>query len=146
MRKIALFVEDDAHRQVIGTLTQRLAKERQVNISLDWRNATRGHGKVIQEFKDYLRDVKKQGEPLPDLIIIATDANCEGWKDRVKKLDDQSAPAPIIFAIPDPHIERWLLLDSAAFKVVFGKGCDAPDQKCERDLYKQQLIRAIQSA
>lgn len=146
MRKIALFVEDDAHRQVIGTLTQRLAKERQVNISLDWRNATRGHGEVIQEFKNYLRDVKKQGEPLPDLIIIATDANCEGWKDRVKKLDDQNAPAPIIFAIPDPHIERWLLLDGAAFKVVFGKGCDAPDQKCERDLYKQQLIQAIQSA
>lgn len=65
MRKIALFVEDDAHRQVIGTLTQRLAKERQVDISLDWRNATRGHGKVIQEFKNYLRAVKNKASLCP---------------------------------------------------------------------------------
>lgn len=146
MRKIALFVEDDAHRQVIGTLTQRLAKERQVNISLDWRNATRGHGKVIQEFKDYLRDVKKQGEPLPDLIIVATDANCKGRKDRVKEINISNPPAPIIFAIPDPPIERWLLLDGAAFKAIFNKGCKVPDLKCNRDCYKQQLIQAIQSA
>ena len=146
MRKIALFVEDDAHRQVIGTLTQRLADERQIHINLDWRNATRGHGKVIQEFKDYLRDVKKQGEPLPDLIIVATDANCEGWKDRVKEINIPNPPASIVFAIPDPHIERWLLLDGAAFKAIFNKGCKAPDIKCNRDRYKQQLIQAIQSA
>lgn len=49
----------------------------------------------------------------------------------------------MILAVPDPHIERWLLLDGAAFKAVFGKGCGAPDQKCERDRYKQLLIRAI---
>ena len=40
-------------------------------------------------------------------------------------------------------IERWLLLDGAAFRSVFGKGCDAPDRKCGRDLYKQRLIEAI---
>ena len=49
----------------------------------------------------------------------------------------------MILAIPDPHIERWLLLDGAAFKAVFGKGCDAPDQKCDRGRYKQRLIEAI---
>ena len=49
----------------------------------------------------------------------------------------------MILAIPDPHIERWLLLDGAAFKTVFGKGCDAPDQKCDRNRYKQRLIEAI---
>ncbi len=49
----------------------------------------------------------------------------------------------MILAIPDPHIERWLLLDGVAFKAVFGNGCDAPDQKCDRDRYKQRLIEAI---
>lgn len=83
---------------------------------------------------------------MPNLIIVATDANCEGWKERVKELDDQNAPAPIVFAIPDPHIERWLLLDGVAFKAIFDKGCKAPDLKCNRDHYKQQLIQAIQSA
>ncbi len=52
----------------------------------------------------------------------------------------------MVFTIPDPHIERWLLLDGAAFKAVFGTGCNAPDLKCERSLYKRQLMDAIQSA
>ena len=52
----------------------------------------------------------------------------------------------MILAIPDPHIERWLLLDGAAFKAVFGRGCDAPDQKCDRGRYKQRLIEAIFAA
>ena len=51
-----------------------------------------------------------------------------------------------ICAIPDPHIERWLLLDSSAFKTVLGKGCDAPNQKCSRDRYKQLLIEAMKNA
>ena len=44
------------------------------------------------------------------------------------------------------HIERWLLLDSSAFKRVLGKGCAAPDSKCGRDRYKQLLINAVRSA
>ena len=49
----------------------------------------------------------------------------------------------MVMAIPDPHIERWLLLDGAAFRYVVGRGCDAPGLKCDRDLYKQALIKAI---
>ena len=44
---------------------------------------------------------------------------------------------PVILAPPDPHVERWLLLDGAAYKAVFGKGCDTPDLKCDRNHYKQ---------
>ena len=143
MREIALFVEDEGHQAVIGALVQRLAGEYNILVHLDWRSAVRGHGRVVQELHNYLRDMRGQGDPFPDLIIVATDANCKKWKERVKELGNQNAPAPMIFAVPNPHIERWLLLDSAAFKAVFGKGCDAPDQKCERDLYKQRLIKAI---
>jgi hypothetical protein len=52
----------------------------------------------------------------------------------------------IVYAIPDPHIERWLLLDSAAFKKVLGRGCSAPVQKCERSLYKRILIESVHNA
>ena len=52
----------------------------------------------------------------------------------------------VISAIPDPHIERWLLLDSAAFRTVFGRGCPAPDQRCEQDRYKRLLLNAIHEA
>ena len=44
-----------------------------------------------------------------------------------------------------PHIEKWLLLDSAAFKMVLGKGCPTPPQKCERDFYKRLLRDAVRA-
>ena len=146
MREISLFVEDIAHQQVIGALVQRLAREYGIAVRLDWRNAVRGHGRVVRELRNYLRDLTDQRDSLPDLIIVATDANCSGLNERAREIGSQNAPAPIILAIPDPHIERWLLLDSAAFKSVFGRGCNAPDQKCDRDLYKQRLSQAIYDA
>ena len=146
MREIALFVEDFAHQEVIGALVQRLADEYSIDVQFNWRSAVRGHGRVVRELRDYLRDLRGQGSPLPDLIIVATDANCRGLNERKKEMDQTTTPAPMILAIPDPHIERWLLLDSAAFKTAVGRGCDAPDRKCDRDLYKRRLATAIRAA
>ena len=142
MREIALFVEDFAHQQVIGALVRRLADAHGLAVRLDWRSAVRGHGRVVQEFNSYLRDLTRQGGR-PDLIIVATDANCIGLNERTREIGNPDVPTPVVLAVPDPHIERWLLLDGAAFRSVFDKGCDAPDYKCSRDLYKQRLIEAI---
>ena len=146
MRNIALFVEDDAHEKIIGALVLKVASEFGCNVELDWRNAVGGHGKVITELKDYIRDLKRQGSPRPDLIIVATDANCKGLNERSREIGHLDAPAPVILAIPDPHVERWLLLDGAAFRAVFGRGCQAPDRKCSRDRYKRTLIEEIRAA
>lgn len=146
MREVALFVEDLAHQQIIGALVNRLAQDCDVRVRLDWRNALHGHGKVVQELGNYLHDLKRQGGPFPDLIIVASDANCQGLNDRLRELRDPEAPAPMVLAVPDPHVERWLLLDGAAFRTVFGRGCDAPDLKCSRDRCKQLLIEAIYAA
>ncbi|MGF1640155.1 MAG: DUF4276 family protein [Rhodospirillales bacterium] len=142
MRDVALFGEDFAHEKIIGALVRRLANEAGVRVRLDWRNATGGHGRVVQELRTYLRDLRNQVDRRPDLIVVATDANCKGLNDREREVQ-QEAPAKMVLAIPDPHVERWLLLDGAAFKAVFGRGCDAPDLKCDRDRYKERLIRAI---
>lgn len=150
MREIALFGEDYAHRQVIGALVQRIAYECDILVHLDWRSAIRGHGRVVQELVYYLKDLTNQSSSYPHLIVVCIDANCHGLNGRLQELQPlvapPLAPAPVVFAIPDPHIERWLLLDGAAFKQVFGRGCDAPDQKCDRDRYKQLLIQAIHAA
>lgn len=146
MHDIALFVEDYAHQQVIGSLVARLALERDIDTRLNWRNARHGYPKVVEELEIYLRDLERQGEPNPDLIIVATDANCKGLNERTKEFARHAASAPMILAIPDPHIERWLLLDGAAFKLVFGKGCSAPDRKCDRNRYKDKLIEEIYAA
>ena len=125
MREIVLFVEDFAHRQIIGPLVERIAGEQDVAMRLDWRSAVRGHGQVARELGDYLRDVGRQGEPWPHLIVVANRRrNCKGLNERGKEIERciGQAPAPVVLAVPDPHVERWLLLDGAAFKAVFGQG------------------------
>ena len=151
MREIALFVEDLAHQLVIGRLTLRLAAGHGIPVQLNWISAQEGHGRVVNELRTYMRDLARQSSPLPDLIVVATDANCRGLNRRSREINDaaESVTAPLppmVLAIPDPHIERWLLLDGAAFSRVFGKGCDAPNQKCDRDRYKRLLVEAILAA
>lgn len=151
MREIALFVEDSAHQRIIGVLAQRLAHDHGIPVRMNWRSAEGGHGRVIQTFRDFLRDLARRSSPLPDLIVVATDANCSGINDRTREINRAASSVevplpPIVLAVPDPHIERWLLLDGAAFNRVFGRGCSAPDQKCSRDLYKQRLTDAVLDA
>ncbi len=139
---VAAFGEDFAHRQIIDALVRRVAGEMGVAVRLDWRNARRGHGRVVQEVREYLRDIRRQGGS-PDFIVIATDANCKGLAERIRQIPVGDSPVATVLAIPDPHIERWLLLDGQAFRAVLGQGCQAPDHKCARDRYKQALIRAV---
>ncbi len=146
MGEIALFGEDFAHRQIIDALVRRIAADHGVAVRMEWRNATGGHGQVVKEFERYIADLRRQPGSRPDLIVVTTDANCVGFQERAKQFDDLEVPAPMVRAIPDPHIERWLLLDSAAFKSALGRGCDAPDLKCERNRYKQLLRQAVRDA
>lgn len=145
MRSLAVFVEDAAHERVLDVLIQRIAKEFDEPISLIWGNTRDGHGAVVRELKQFMRDLQRGRGAFPDLIIVATDSNCVGFTRRRREITDQTdrVSARIVCAIPDPHIERWLMVDGAAFKAVFGVGCDAPDQKCDRRRYKQMLIEAI---
>ncbi|MDM8523530.1 DUF4276 family protein [Desulfococcaceae bacterium HSG8] len=148
MRRIILFVEDYGHEAFITALIRRVAHENRIQVKIVNRSVRGGHGKVITEFQNYLRDMHREREGLPDLLIVATDANCKGYGDRRKEIDEKNTEFKefTICAIPDPHIERWLLLDSSAFKTVLGKGCDAPAYKCSRDRYKKLLLQAMQNA
>ena len=148
MRKIGLFVEDVGHETFLTALLTRLAKEQRIEINYQTFNVRGGHGKVVTELKQYLRDLEHGHIHSQDLLIIATDANCKGFQERKRELSSitKKTAIPISYAIPDPHIERWLLLDSAAFKKTLGFGCHAPDKKCEKDRYKHLLIEAVRKA
>ncbi len=150
MRKIVLYCEDIAHETVLSSLIRRLSEETNVPTEVLVRSATGGVGRVIRELRQFIRQFSRESnpEPIPDLMIIARDANCQGVMDRERELTDvmKDYSGGHAFAIPDPHIERWLLLDSAAFKMVFGKGCSPPDQKCDKDRYKELLRHAIRDA
>ena len=148
MYNISLFVEDQVHELFILTLTQRLADRHHVKINLTFYNVRGGRGKVMRALKKYQQDLQSNREDLPDLIIVGTDSNCKGLSERETEISQVTSDLGdlIITMIPEPHIERWLLLDSEAFKTVFGKGCPVPDQKCERDRYKNMLLNAIYQA
>ena len=145
MRRINCFVEDRGHETFLNALVNRLASQYHIAVSIRFLSARGGHGKVISQLKNYLGHLHNGQEDLPDLLIVATDGNCKGFLGRKQEIDavTKSFHGCVICAIPDPHIERWLLLDAAAFKKVLGKGCSAPAQKCERDLYKRLLLEAV---
>lgn len=147
MYNIYLFVEDFGHETVIKSFLQRFAESFNVHINILPRSTSGGHGKMIEELKLFIRDLKKQNTVPPDLLIVARDANCKGFVTRKNEIEKitQDMPNRVVYAIPDPHIERWLLLDSLAFKIVLGKGCNAPDQKCDRGRYKKLLQEAVRN-
>jgi hypothetical protein len=103
------------------------------------------------EFRCFLRDLSRQRQQLPDSIIVVVDANCQGHNGRKDVMDRVLAPYVqfqqlVSYAIPDPHIERWMLVDPNAFQTVFGRGCTLPAIKCAKDEYKRLLRREIRES
>ena len=148
MPDIVLFAEDSAHEQIIGSMLRCLAHTIGVKINLKCLNATGGHGQVLASLKRFVSDTKLSQVSVPDLIVVAIDANCHGYNGRKQEIIEiyGQLAVPVTYAIPDPHIERWLLVDSAAFKSALGVGCMAPNQKCQRDRYKRLLREAVEKA
>lgn len=145
MRRISLFTEDYGHEAFLRPLLDRLAAEHSVRLTVTPFSVRGGFGKVAEELGEYVDDLLRYREHLPDLVLVATDANCQGFGKRRGQFQEAVAPIHdrVAFAVPDPHVERWLLLDSAAFKQVLGKACAAPDLKCGRDRYKGLLSQAV---
>lgn len=148
MIKIIVFGEDFAHEVFLRILLQRLAVEHGLEVAIQVRSATGGHGRMMRELREYLGDLHRARTPLPDLFVVVRDANCVGYAERAKEIHAavEAYQGQTALAIPDPHIERWLLIDPRAFKDVLGKGCAPPDMKCDRDRYKQLLVDAIRVA
>ena len=146
MRRISLFAEDFGHEEVLrALLEERFAGEYSVDVEVKGYSVRGGYGAVEREFKRHIQELESYRAGLPDLVIVATDSNCAGYVERRKRMQHAAEPIrdSVAYAIPDPHVERWLLLDSAAFKSVLGKACRTPDLRCDRDRYKGLLVQAV---
>lgn len=148
MRNISIFVEDVAHEDFLTSILMRFANTHNITINIKPSSVRGGRGTVSTELKQYLRDLRQNMQPLPDLVIVGTDSNCKGYLERKNEIRNviSNYSGLVICMIPDPHRERWLLLDSEAFKSVYGKGCQKPDKKCEKGRYKNMLLNAIYQA
>jgi hypothetical protein len=151
MPEITLFCEDSFHEKFIGAMLRRFESEYGVGVASRFLSAHGGLPRIQTEFKDFLRDLLKQRHPLPDSIVVVVDANCVGYNERKKLMDGVLAHYPtfqqlVSYAIPDPHIERWMLVDPKAFQTVLGRGCTLPTNKCAKDEYKRLLRREIRES
>ena len=149
MHRIEFFAEDFGHEAFLRALIERLVCPYRIEVEVNSYSVRGGYGTALSELRQYLTDLQRGRRHLPDLIVVARDANCKGYPERKQEMEDnvpEKFKHLMVYAIPDPHIERWLLLDSSAFKTVLGRGCAAPDYKCERDRYKRLLVEAIRGA
>jgi len=149
--KIDLFVEDQAHEKFLKAILERLAKEQNRKISIDFRQARGGHGRALTEFEFYQKNLQKGncGLSLPDVVIVGIDANCKSYNVARQEIQGKIIPElkeRTAIACPDPHIEVWYLADLKAIEGVIGIRPKMGQKKCQRDKYKSILKKAIKDA
>lgn len=151
MPEVTLFCEDSFHEKFVGAMLARFRQEQRISVNARFLSSRGGLPRIHIEFKDFLRDLSRENASVPDAIIVVVDANCKGYNERKKAMQgvvaNYSAFEQLIsFAIPDPHIERWMLADPQAFRTVFGRGCTVPAVKCAKDEYKRLLREEIRQS
>lgn len=148
MPEIGVFVEDQGHLAFIRAVVDRVATELGVNVRVVEYNTTGGFGSALTELKQYVRDYRKDRVGLLDILIIGIDANCSGFSGKQREILDIVGDLAefCVLAVPDPHVEKWLLSDDSAFRAVFGITCTVPDQKCEKGYYKKLLRDTVREA
>lgn len=149
MLDVYLFAEDVGHELVVGALVRRIAADAGVAVAVHPQSVRGGYGRTILALRQYTSAVRRGRQPIPDVLVVATDADRSGHAERLRAIRDAAGAEladRLVCAIPEPHVERWLLVDGRAFRVAVGRGCSAPDQKWGRDRYKQLLAQAVRDA
>jgi hypothetical protein len=152
---IGYFLEDRGHETFIKALVGRVARENGLRDG-EWLDDVRSAtgGKSIQAYRSFLKDMSLADISLPfDVLIVASDGNCKGYQDKKSQLLKFAQKAKfsntdlLVFAVPDPHIERWYMSDPHAFNRAFGSGIlpVLPGYKCKRGHYKKIMQDAISS-
>ena len=153
--RILYFLEDRAQEGFIKALVERIAKEESIptgSLIHDVRSA-RGGSRIIKEFKNFLRDYSKAETIDIDFLVVAIDGNCKGYNKRINQLEGDIKPDHpfknrVVYAVPDPHIERWYIMDQKALRdgVGIAKAPDLPPYKCKKGYYKQVLNQTLKDS
>ena len=146
--EVAYFLEDAAQERFVPPLVRRIAEKDDLEVSPRVYNATGGKGPAIKEFERFLSDVKTGRLSLKErLLVVSVDGNCNGSHNVKKAIQAVAKRSGVdidpISAVPDPHIERWFLLDGPLLQRMWG--CPLPilpKNKCDRDRYKQLLAES----
>lgn len=153
--RILYFLEDRAQEGFIKAIVKRIAQdelESESNLSHEIRSG-RGGSRVINNFKRFLRDYSELEESDIAFLVVAVDGNCHGYRNRIQQLEncirsDHPFKNRVVYAVPDPHIERWYIMDQRAVKDGIGliRAPELPPYKCRKGHYKQVLNRALRES
>ncbi|MCC7352742.1 MAG: DUF4276 family protein [Anaerolineae bacterium] len=150
--RVGYFLEDIGQENFLTSLVARVAQQIGLPAQVvhhEIRNATGGRGTVLSELGRFLRDVRRERDRPYDLLVVAIDGNCHGYQERREEIRTFVArsqyPGLVVYAVPDPHIERWYLADPHGFQQALETAIvpQVPAYKCERGRYKQALRDAI---
>jgi hypothetical protein len=146
---VAFFLEDVGQEAIIPPIFKRLAAEEgfgpgQLECSV---LHARGGGS-LGAYTQFLKDARKSCLARANLLVVGSDGNCKGFasrRDQILKKAQGSPFADVIAAVPDPHVERWYLLDIPALENAAGVHLSLQHvpQQCEKDLYKTLLRQAF---
>jgi hypothetical protein len=152
-RRVVFFLEDSAQEAIIPPLFSRLAAEAQwAENELDLRVLSARGGGSLRAFRKFLKDARRPGHLSADLLVVGVDANCKGFtvrRDLVMKAATKSTAYPVVItAVPDPHVERWYLLDPLALgkAAAISIAASLPAYKCEKNHYKTLLRSAFDAS
>lgn len=146
---IFFFLEDTAQESFIPAMVERLIRDEEKELN-DYHLqilSARGGGS-IRAYKDFLKQAKKRRNLDADVLIVGSDGNCNGFVKRKQQLlaasKGMSYPE-VISAVPDPHIERWYLLDGQALADAAEVPVQvvSPTVKCDKNHYKNLLKKAF---
>jgi hypothetical protein len=148
---VNFFLEDNAQESIVPPLFNRIIAENGLDSNCFNLSVLHSRGgKSISALKSYLQDAKKRGMSPADCVVIGSDANCKGFvKKREMLLAEANGLAlTLITVIPDPHIERWFLLDPAALSEAVGEKLvpNVPPYKCGKNEYKNRLKDAFKGS
>jgi len=153
--RVLYFLEDRAQEGFIKALVARIGQEESIATAAlvhDVRSA-RGGSRIVQEFKTFIKDTRGFGVGDIDFLVVGIDGNCKGHEDRVRQLkkyikEDHPFSEKVVYAVPDPHIERWYLMDQRAVKAGMGldRAPSMPAYKCKKAHYKQVLNQALKES
>ncbi len=152
-KRIFFFLEDAAQEAIMPPIFARVLREKKIpEERCEFRVLNSRGGDSIRSYKQFLDEVANHSQPAPDAFVVGSDGNCKGSTVRREQLraiaQAQSPTVRLITAVPDPHVERWYMLDPKALAEVVG--CSVvpavPSHKCAKDHYKHLLRDAFRGS
>jgi hypothetical protein len=153
--RVLYFLEDRAQDAFIKALVIKIAKQESIpsgQLIHEIRSA-RGGSRVKVDFRKFVKDTAKSTADDVDLLVVAVDGNCKGHKEQIRNLERYIKPNhpfrnKVVYAIPDPHIERWYIMDQRAFKegVGIARAPELPGYKRQKGYYKSILNQTLKEA